>query len=81
MESPRSSDSLTLGSLEVHSSGVHSLKVHHSAQKKQKNTWINDDIKYLYIKLNKLGYVHSVECWKQNTLIGENNTFSEEYAL
>ncbi len=33
-------------------------------------TWINDEIENLFIRLNKLKYAHSVECWRNNQLIG-----------
>ena len=33
-------------------------------------TWINEEIENLFISLNKLEYAHSIECWKNNQLIG-----------
>lgn len=34
------------------------------------NTWINDDIIALYSELHRLGFVHSVEAWRQGRLAG-----------
>lgn len=34
------------------------------------STWINQDIKALYIALHKLGFAHSVEVWDGETLVG-----------
>lgn len=36
----------------------------------RKSTWINGDIKQLYIALNKIGFAHSVEVWHENRLVG-----------
>ena len=33
-------------------------------------TWINGDIKQLYIALHKLGFAHSIEVWEHDTLVG-----------
>ena len=33
-------------------------------------TWINNEIENLFISLNKLKYAHSIECWRNNQLIG-----------
>ncbi|HET8727059.1 MAG TPA: leucyl/phenylalanyl-tRNA--protein transferase [Alphaproteobacteria bacterium] len=33
-------------------------------------TWINDRILTLYATLHDAGYAHSVECWKDNGLVG-----------
>lgn len=33
-------------------------------------TWITDEMEAAYISLHKLGYAHSVECWKDNELAG-----------
>jgi len=42
------------------------------AEKKpdRKTTWINQRIKSLYGQLYKMGCCHSVECWRQNELVG-----------
>ena len=34
------------------------------------DTWITNDIKFAYIQLFEQGYAHSVECWKDNQLVG-----------
>lgn len=34
------------------------------------NTWITDAIKQAYIGLHKLGYAHSIECWKGSRMVG-----------
>ncbi|NND71348.1 MAG: leucyl/phenylalanyl-tRNA--protein transferase [Rhodothermales bacterium] len=34
------------------------------------STWISDEISAAYIKLHKLGYAHSVECWHDGNLAG-----------
>ncbi len=36
----------------------------------RKTTWINQRIKSLYGQLYKMGCCHSVECWRQNELMG-----------
>ncbi len=33
-------------------------------------TWINDSIKDVFIKLHAQGYAHSVECWRDGELVG-----------
>lgn len=33
-------------------------------------TWISDDIKTAYCKLNRLGFAHSVEVWRNDQLVG-----------
>lgn len=33
-------------------------------------TWINRDIKALFIELHRKGHAHSVECWKDGALVG-----------
>ena len=33
-------------------------------------TWINDEIIALYCTLHEMGYVHSVECWRDGALAG-----------
>ena len=33
-------------------------------------TWINKEIESLFISLHKMQYAHSIECWKDNELIG-----------
>ncbi|BDX03543.1 leucyl/phenylalanyl-tRNA--protein transferase [Marinomonas pontica] len=36
----------------------------------KEGTWISEDIKKAYTKLNKLGYAHSIEVWLDNKLVG-----------
>jgi len=36
----------------------------------REDTWINTDIKRLYIALHKLGFAHSIEVWKGDNLVG-----------
>ena len=36
----------------------------------RKETWINQRIRTLYTQLFKMGCCHSVECWKDNELVG-----------
>lgn len=33
-------------------------------------TWINRPIERLYLKLHDMGFAHSVECWKDDVLLG-----------
>lgn len=33
-------------------------------------TWINEDIRTAYIDLHKRGFAHSVECWRDDVLVG-----------
>ncbi|HYM72985.1 MAG TPA: leucyl/phenylalanyl-tRNA--protein transferase [Stellaceae bacterium] len=40
------------------------------ATDKRPNTWINDEIVRLYTGLFELGAAHSVECWRENRLVG-----------
>lgn len=34
------------------------------------DTWISEDIVQAYIALHRRGFAHSVECWKQEALVG-----------
>lgn len=34
------------------------------------NTWINARIRSLYSQLNRMGFCHSVECWRDGRLVG-----------
>jgi leucyl/phenylalanyl-tRNA--protein transferase len=34
------------------------------------DTWINDAIRSAYSQLHRLGHAHSVECWKEDALVG-----------
>ena len=34
------------------------------------DTWITDDMKQAYIKLHEAGHAHSVECWRDDKLVG-----------
>lgn len=36
----------------------------------QPGTWITNDMKQAYIRLNKIGYAYSVEVWKNKSLVG-----------
>ena len=36
----------------------------------REDTWINSDIKRLYIALHKLGFAHSIEVWDGDRLVG-----------
>jgi len=36
----------------------------------QPTTWITAEMKHAYIQLHKAGYAHSIECWKDNKLVG-----------
>jgi len=40
------------------------------SEKGRESTWINDLIKETFIELHHLGFAHSVECWKNETLVG-----------
>ena len=37
---------------------------------KREDTWINDTIIDLYVRLSEQGYAHSVECWQDGELVG-----------
>lgn len=34
------------------------------------DTWINNEIETLFVQLNKQRYAHSIECWKDDELVG-----------
>ncbi len=36
----------------------------------RKETWINRDIRQLYVVLHRLGFAHSLEVWKEDRLVG-----------
>jgi leucyl/phenylalanyl-tRNA--protein transferase len=36
----------------------------------RKETWISEEIIQSYVELHRLGYAHSVECWKDQKLVG-----------
>jgi leucyl/phenylalanyl-tRNA--protein transferase len=36
----------------------------------RENTWINRDIRRLYGELYDMGFVHTVECWREERLVG-----------
>jgi leucyl/phenylalanyl-tRNA--protein transferase len=36
----------------------------------QEGTWITADIREAYLELHRLGYVHSVEAWREDRLVG-----------
>ena len=36
----------------------------------RKETWINRDIRQLYIALHRLGFAHSIEVWRDEKLVG-----------
>ena len=38
--------------------------------KRRVDTWINRDIRQLYIALHKMGFAHSIEVWQDEALIG-----------
>ncbi|MGQ0676552.1 MAG: leucyl/phenylalanyl-tRNA--protein transferase [Rhodospirillales bacterium] len=38
--------------------------------KRRPETWINREIRELYLALNAMGHAHSVECWRQGRLAG-----------
>jgi leucyl/phenylalanyl-tRNA--protein transferase len=40
------------------------------ASEKRPNTWINDEILRLYGALHGMGHAHSVECWREEMLVG-----------
>jgi leucyl/phenylalanyl-tRNA---protein transferase len=40
------------------------------ATEKRPNTWINDEILRLYAALFRMGHAHSVECWRNEALVG-----------
>lgn len=41
-----------------------------ASSKGRDDTWINDEIIGAFTELHKLGFVHSVECWQNDTLVG-----------
>ena len=41
-----------------------------AATAKRPDTWINPEIRRLYIALHERGHAHSVECWKDGALVG-----------
>ena len=36
----------------------------------RKDTWINRDIRQLYLALHRLGFAHSIEVWQEDRLVG-----------
>lgn len=36
----------------------------------REDTWINAPIRRLYVELHQRGFAHSVECWRDETLVG-----------
>ena len=40
------------------------------AQGNREDTWINEEIMQLYGKLFRMGFVHTVECWRDGALAG-----------
>ena len=36
----------------------------------REETWISEEIVQSYLQLHRLGFAHSVECWKHGTLVG-----------
>jgi len=36
----------------------------------REETWINSDIRRLYLDLHQIGHAHSIECWQGETLVG-----------
>lgn len=46
--------------------------IQHCAQLRmdQEGTWISDEIKNAFIELHKKGFAHSIEVWRDNTLVG-----------
>lgn len=41
-----------------------------AAAPKRENTWINAEIRRLYGELFDMGFVHTVECWRDGALVG-----------
>jgi len=37
---------------------------------RQDGTWITDDMEAAYIRLHQNGFAHSIECWREDTLVG-----------
>ncbi len=40
------------------------------ATEQRPDTWINPDIERAYAELHRRGYAHSVECWREDELVG-----------
>jgi len=36
----------------------------------REETWISEELVQSYVKLHRLGFAHSVECWRENGLVG-----------
>ncbi|HYB09030.1 MAG TPA: leucyl/phenylalanyl-tRNA--protein transferase [Alphaproteobacteria bacterium] len=36
----------------------------------RQDSWINDDIRRLYLALHEMGVAHSVECWREGEIVG-----------
>ena len=36
----------------------------------QPGTWITDEMRQAYLRLHRLGYAHSLECWRGDELVG-----------
>ena len=39
-------------------------------REKQKGTWITAEMRIAYGEMHQLGHAHSIECWRDNTLVG-----------
>ena len=40
------------------------------AKRRDDGTWINDELVAAYVRLHRLGFAHSVECWRDGQLAG-----------
>lgn len=36
----------------------------------RRDTWINNEILHAYVELHRRGFAHSVECWREDRLVG-----------
>lgn len=44
--------------------------IHNCATVNRNDTWINQIIENKFYDLHKLGFAHSIECWKNNQIVG-----------
>jgi leucyl/phenylalanyl-tRNA--protein transferase len=57
---------------EVHANTAFAEVIHGcaAARNSESETWINDEIIRLFTELHRMGFAHSVECWRNGALVG-----------
>jgi leucyl/phenylalanyl-tRNA---protein transferase len=70
--SKRLARTIRSGRFEVHCNTDFAAIIHGCAEstEQRQKTWINREIVALYTSLNRQGFAHSVECWRDGRLVG-----------